>query len=937
MAANLQGLEITDSASSVYSFEPYKQDGEARGISIETRDWELGDPIAYWKVPLYPFDGGLRQDRLPRSASLTNEFHKARSYSKANMDASNDGVLVPPPALNTTALTNTTTSTKQKSFDSKQFHLCGRYIYTIARDGTLALDKDFGSGKAAVDFEVFNNELIVAMGESEKIWKRAVGGTWTQATNNTFAIALGVVGSKLWRAHDVNQISSCTTTPLTLASWTPADPNEYTAGDTSYSIHTIIEYGGVPWILRPDGAFAPDSKSDFYNQAPQMARWPHDDNGKGAFTAQGFLWVPSIEWGDAIYLLVTDEINIGETFICKMVRDRYAITDNQVYVYHEWTRLGSSDKGYSLGINTWPSAGPISVTRDAGTVAFTAGANVDWTNASNAAASDGAYATAGQGTTDPLRWSNFGFTLPTDATILGYIVNIERKTSASNATSTKTNTDTVSNDTGIGSATWAIDIDGTDFSFARITSTPAATSNYLKFLDWGFAIPSNATITGVTVTINKLLSQNVIEDYIVRLVVNNSLTGNNKAASGRWPIFVATDSIYGSTTDLWGATLTPALVNAATFGFVIAVTLTAESDGFIFGDNATKIAVTYVVDGTEDSQVQIVNHSAAAVGDNNAVAVDWPDVDTVQTYGADDDLWGTSLTPSNVNDSDFGFQLVVVNPTGITASVDYGSMTVVYEEADIVTNPVMFIGHGTSIKYIQLGFGSGRDIDDPSYPFGTSFEIETGLIQPTQDVTLVSGIIGCSLVGKIRSNDSVTLSYALGAASSYTSMLTTAEGSGTAAITGSGIYAQSTRYSQPNITGPYFKFKLSGTAGSGAGTDRIEIRNWWAYGYSRPKVTDIIKIPIYCDRMALNGNGIPQGDTGGDTLRYFRKWKRDQEVLTFRFPDYELGRTIRVRVVAVGGEEIITEKLTDGHSRETFIAVVSFMRDDFANAYADSV
>jgi hypothetical protein len=268
--------------------------------------------------------------------------------------------------------------------------------------------------------------------------------------------------------------------------------------------------------------------------------------------------------------------------------------------------------------------------------------------------------------------------------------------------------------------------------------------------------------------------------------------------------------------------------------------------------------------------------------------------------------------------------------------VDYGSLTIVYEEAIVTTSPVLFAGIGASISAIKLGFGSGRDIDDPNYPFGNSFEIETGLIQPTQDVTLVSGIIGSSLVAKIRDDDSVTLSYALGAADSYTDLLTTAEGSGTAPVTGSGTYNQTTRFAQPNITGPYFKFKLSGTAGDGSGSDRLEVRNWWAYGYTRPKVTDIIKIPIHCDRMALNGNGIPQGDTGGDTLRYFRKWKRDQEVLSFRFPDYEMGRTIRVRVVHVTGEEIITEKMTDGHSRETIIATVSFMRDDFAGAYADA-
>src|SRR5690242_4560922 len=170
-------------------------------------------------------------------------------------------------------------------------------------------------------------------------------------------------------------------------------------------------------------------------------------------------------------------------------------------------------------------------------------------------------------------------------------------------------------------------------------------------------------------------------------------------------------------------------------------------------------------------------------------------------------------------------------------------------------------------------------------------EIETGLIQPAQNLTLVSGIIGVSLVGKVRSTDSITLQYALGATESFTDLLDTQEGGGAAPIVGDGSYNQFTRYAAPNITGPYFKLKLTGTLDNGAGTDRCEIRTMWAYGYTRPKVTDLIKIPIYCDRMMMH-NGITQGRTGGENLRMFRAWKRDQTVLTIRFADYEEVRTI---------------------------------------------
>ena len=153
-------------------------------------------------------------------------------------------------------------------------------MITVDRSGVTTVDKDFGSGNAGVTMAVFNNQLIVGMGESVKIWQRDTSAVWTQATDSTFAIALGVVGNKLWRAESINKLSNCITAPQTLASWTPASPNQYAVGDTTYGVHTIIDYGGVPWVLKDDGAYAPDTNSQFFNQAPQMANWPHSDNGK---------------------------------------------------------------------------------------------------------------------------------------------------------------------------------------------------------------------------------------------------------------------------------------------------------------------------------------------------------------------------------------------------------------------------------------------------------------------------------------------------------------------------------------------------------------------------------------------------------------------------------------------------------------------------------
>ena len=384
MAANRGGkVTIVDPSGSggpggagryVFTLMPTGKGG--RGYTTETRPWQPGDLRARWRIPCHPWDEGLFVDRLRPNP---------HSYAKANADSTNAGMLLHPPKLNSVTMTNGNAPSKFVAFNSLIFVVGGRYMYYFnPADNTVTEDKDFGSGKAAVDACVFNNELIVAMGETEKIYKRTTSGTWTQATDATYAIALGVVGPRLWRAESTNKLSSATTTPLTLANWTPASPNQYTVGDSTYAVHTIIDFGGIPWALKGDGAYAPDTQTFFKNQAPQLARYPHSNNAKGAFVAQASLWIPSasgllrirpgsskirgpeitfrpsyrfwvrggVEWGDYIYLLVNDEAASGNTAILKMEVNKGGYGGRE-YLFHEWCQLdGTTATGRAITITS---------------------------------------------------------------------------------------------------------------------------------------------------------------------------------------------------------------------------------------------------------------------------------------------------------------------------------------------------------------------------------------------------------------------------------------------------------------------------------------------------------------------------------------------------------------------------------------------------------
>ena len=375
MAANRETIHITDPVATTagpngdgtYQFALAPTGEGGRGYTLETRGWQPGDPATPWRIPLHDLSGGMGTSRL---IGNKNTFTPTRTDQA---ESTYPGLIVAP-GFRSGVTGLEATAVKIVQFNSEVFVIGGRYVDKITSGHTRTQDKDFGVGKSAVDACIFNNELVVAMGESEKLYTRNTSGTWTQATDNTFAIALGVAGDRLWRAADTNQISSCSTAPRTLASWTPADPNEYVVGDTSFAVRQIIDYGGVPWCIKNDGAYQPDPTAKFRNQTPQMAKYPSADSGRWAWTGWGYLWVPvaggilrigrgssvqsgpetamvdsltfkvrsGVEWRGAMYLLCQMDNSTGRTdkAIIKMLR-----SEQGGYTYHLWSIDGTTNQG----------------------------------------------------------------------------------------------------------------------------------------------------------------------------------------------------------------------------------------------------------------------------------------------------------------------------------------------------------------------------------------------------------------------------------------------------------------------------------------------------------------------------------------------------------------------------------------------------------------
>jgi hypothetical protein len=119
--------------------------------------------------------------------------------------------------------------------------------------------------------------------------------------------------------------------------------------------------------------------------------------------------------------------------------------------------------------------------------------------------------------------------------------------------------------------------DNNSYSTSNLAAN--ASSEYLYGTNFNFTIPGTATITGIIVTIGRYsngASGTSIRDTNVRLIKANTIDPNANRADlvTDWP-FTEVAQTYGSATDMWGTTWTPAQINSTQFG----VALSAQAGG----------------------------------------------------------------------------------------------------------------------------------------------------------------------------------------------------------------------------------------------------------------------------------------------------------------------------------------------------------------------
>lgn len=124
-------------------------------------------------------------------------------------------------------------------------------------------------------------------------------------------------------------------------------------------------------------------------------------------------------------------------------------------------------------------------------------------------------------------------------------------------------------------------------------SIDAQTTYYLVCTDFGFTVPSRATIDGITVEWEQESdTAATVSDSEVRIVKGGAISNaQNKALPGDWPTADAYRS-YGGAADLWGETWTVSNINSSGFGAAISATSSALAEARI---DHVRITVDYTM------------------------------------------------------------------------------------------------------------------------------------------------------------------------------------------------------------------------------------------------------------------------------------------------------------------------------------------------------
>ncbi|UAY52835.1 hypothetical protein [Ferruginibacter albus] len=268
---------------------------------------------------------------------------------------------------------------------------------------------------------------------------------------------------------------------------------------------------------------------------------------------------------------------------------------------------------------------------------------------------------------------------------------------------------------GIGSVSWSNpgNVISNDNSYATATVTSSSASHYLQATNYGFTIPTEATIKGITVTVGRFgsSSSSGIIDNSIKLIKAGSIVGSSLASTSTWSTSEAV-ATYGGATNLWGNTLTPADINSSNFGVALSVKTNSSSNRTASVDYMT-IAVTY--SGTYKSQFISMDAGSSAwcQGETRTVSITvknngtltwttgWPQINLGVKWNTNNTIWDDYHVRTSANNlapgatGTFSFTIQASNATGgptYTTPLSAGTNNLTFDVVDELIS--WFAGNG---------------------------------------------------------------------------------------------------------------------------------------------------------------------------------------------------------------------------------------------------
>ena len=173
-------------------------------------------------------------------------------------------------------------------------------------------------------------------------------------------------------------------------------------------------------------------------------------------------------------------------------------------------------------------------------------------------------------------------------------------------------------------------------TFTGSSANVAANYNYIDITGFGFSIPSNATIRGVTASIERSRtggSTGEVRFDTIQLIKAGTRGGTNLANATNFPTADAAVS-FGGAANLWGNTLTYTDINASNFGISIRCVGSTAGTNRVANLDGVTLVITYSTPSSRDAQIDYAETDIYySMPDTGTVSVDTVRM-TLNTTGA---------------------------------------------------------------------------------------------------------------------------------------------------------------------------------------------------------------------------------------------------------------------------------------------------------------